>query len=69
MYSLLLTETMATLIRILEPTTQEFSLILQNHQTHGFTEVSPLQFARITEIILEKLFVYQLTRLLDNQTP
>jgi len=51
--SILLAQTIPTLMQTFEPNVKEFKGFLQQGQSHHFTGVSPLQVALITEITLD----------------
>jgi len=51
--SILLAETMPTLIQTFEPNVKEFSGFMRQYQSYRLTEVSPSQVALIAEISLD----------------
>ena len=50
--SILLAETLPTLIQAFEPNAKEFSGLMKQYQSYHFTEVSPRQVALVTEITI-----------------
>ena len=52
-FSLLLAETMPTLIRIFEPNDRNFNTVMEPYQTQVFDEVLTLHPGTITEITLD----------------